>query len=272
MPARPHTSTTHRRGLRAALTLAAATGVLLAAAPGASAHVRVVPDTTAAGSFAELTFRVPTESETAGTVGLRVELPTDTPLTSVRTRPVPGWTAVVERGALPAPVDRDGATLTEAPLAVVWTADPGTEVGPGEYQTFAISVGPLPEAGTEVLLPATQTYSDGEVVAWADEPLPDGEEPELPAPVLVTTEPGGTGAHVAPASDAAASQDGSDDGSPAGADDAGDEGSSDVAAQSSAASPARDTGARWLGAGGLALGAAAVVVAGVRGRGAATRA
>src|SRR3712207_2976090 len=93
-----------------AVTASAAAALLLVPASGASAHVRVLPDTTAAGGFAQLTFRVPTESDTASTVGLRVELPTDTPLTSVRTKPVAGWSAVVERGPLPAPVDRDGAT------------------------------------------------------------------------------------------------------------------------------------------------------------------
>ena len=43
-----------------------------------------------------------------------------------------------------------------------------------------------------VLLPATQTYSDGEVVRW-DEPTPSsGEEPEHPAPAL-STPSGATG-------------------------------------------------------------------------------
>ncbi len=113
MPALPRTTchtTLHvtSRTARVGLVAATATGLLLATAPGAHAHVRVVPDSTSAGGFTVLTFRVPTESETAGTTALRVELPTDTPLTSVRTTPMPGWTAVVERGALPEPVTRDG--------------------------------------------------------------------------------------------------------------------------------------------------------------------
>ena len=219
-----------------AAATALAAGLLLAPAGAASAHVRVSADSTSAGGYAQLTFRVPTESDTAATTALRVVLPTGTPFTSVRTRPVPGWTAQVERGALPEPVDVAGATITEAPLAVTWTADPGAEVGPGEYQEFAISVGPLPEAGTDVLLPAEQTYSDGEVVDWAEPTPAGGEEPELPAPVLTTTD--ATEGAVA------------DDAVPA-------------AATTTSGS---DPSARWLGAGGLVLGAAALVVALVRGR------
>ena len=223
--------------VRTAAVTAVAAGLLLAPAGAASAHVRVSADSTSAGGYAQLTFRVPTESDTAATTALRVVLPTGTPFTHVGTRPVPGWTAQVERGALPGPVEVAGATITEAPLAVTWTADPGAEVGPGEYQEFAITVGPLPAAGTQVVLPAQQTYSDGEVVDWAQPTPAGGEEPELPAPVLTTTE-AATGDAVA------------DDAVPAAASTGG----------------GSDTSARWLGAGGLALGAASLVVALVRGR------
>ena len=234
--------------------LAATTGLLLTAAPGAVAHVRVVPDTTAAGGFAVLTFRVPTESETAGTTALRVELPTDTPLTSVRTTPMPGWTAVVERGPLPEPVDRDGATVTEAPLSVTWTAEPGTEVAPGQYEEFALSVGPLPAEGTEVLLPAVQTYSDGETVAWDDRVSAGGSEPEHPAPVLVTTGSADDDAQAQPT------------GTAAGTAAAGTAATHAAAAGTAARDAAPDAVARWLGGAGLALGVVALLVAVRRGR------
>jgi periplasmic copper chaperone A len=181
MTARP------RPARRLVAATALATGLALLTALPAAAHVRVIPESTAADGWTTLTFRVPNESTTAGTVAVAVDLPTDTPLTSVSTRPVPGWTAVVERGALPEPVEVDGATLTQAPLRVVWTADPGTEIGDGEYQELAISVGPLPAAGTELVLPATQTYSDGTEVVW-DEVSTDGTEPEHPAPAFTVTE------------------------------------------------------------------------------------
>ncbi|VTR78235.1 YcnI family copper-binding membrane protein [Cellulomonas hominis] len=171
-------------GTVAATTLAAA--LVLGSAAGASAHVRVVPEATAAGGWTVLTFRVPNESPTASTTQVSVDLPTGTPLTSVSTRPVPGWTAVVEDGELPEPVEVDGATITQAPVRVVWTAD-GDGIGDGEFEEFALSVGPLPEAGTDVVLPAHQTYSDGEVVDW-DEVAGGDAEPEHPAPAFTTTE------------------------------------------------------------------------------------
>ncbi|WP_345714401.1 YcnI family protein, partial [Kineococcus glutinatus] len=211
-----------------------AAALVLVPAAGAAAHVHVHPDSTAAGGYAQLTFRVPTESDTASTTALRVQLPADTPFTYVAVRPLPGWSATVERGTLPEPVEISGATVTEAPVAVVWTAEPGAEVGPGEYQEFAISAGPLPAAGTEVLLPAVQTYSDGSVVAW-EQSATGGEEPELPAPEFTTT--AAEDDHHAGATPAAGSGDGStgDGSTPA----AGAAGAAAVAGGS-------DAGAWWL--------------------------
>ncbi|NAZ88509.1 YcnI family copper-binding membrane protein [Kineococcus indalonis] len=173
---------------RAALGAAGAAALLLAAAPAASAHVRAVPDSTAAGSWSVVTLRVPNESDTAATTALSVTLPADTPFTSVSVEPVPGWTAVVREEALPEPVQVSGATVTRAPRTVTWTADPGTPgVGVGQFQRFALSVGPLPAEGTRVLLPAVQTYADGEVADWSQVADPGAEEPESPAPGFTTT-------------------------------------------------------------------------------------
>lgn len=162
-----------------------AAGLLLAPV-SASAHVRVQGDSTAAGSFSALTFRVPNESDTASTVTVQVQLPQDTPFLYVSTKPVDGWEAVITEATLPTPVDASGTTITKAARTVTWTAEDDTAIKPGEYQEFAISVGPLPAAGT-VMLPATQTYSDGKVVKWDQPETPGGEEPESPAPALVVT-------------------------------------------------------------------------------------
>lgn len=149
--------------------------VLLGAAP-AFAHVTVNPSEAAEGSFAKLTFRVPNESDEASTTELEVVFPEETPFSSARTKPVPGWTAeVVMEG------DRVGS--------IVWS---GGEIGPGEFQEFDISLGPIPEADT-IQFGALQTYSDGEVVRWIDPAGEGEEEPEHPAPTLTITE--ATGDH-----------------------------------------------------------------------------
>ena len=170
---RPEQLTRPRGRLRRvapALTLAAV--LLLITAQAAAAHVRVHADSTEAGSISQLTFRVPNESDTAGTVTVEVTLPQDTPLLYVSTKPLPGWTATVTEQPLPAPVTVEGTTLTKAPRTVTWQAQSGTRIDPGQYQHFDISAGPLPAAGT-VALPAVQTYSDGTVVRW-NQPTPAG--------------------------------------------------------------------------------------------------
>jgi len=174
---------TRRRHLARAVAGGLLTGtIVFLGAASASAHVHVDPSTTEPGANAILTFRVPTESETAGTTKVEVRLPTEDPFPSVSARVLAGWIVTVTESKLPAPVvDDDGATLTKAPHTVTWTALAGSAVGPGQFQEFELQVGPLPKSGS-VVVPGTQTYSDGSVVTW-DEPAPaGGKEPEHPAP------------------------------------------------------------------------------------------
>ncbi|TNM70324.1 YcnI family protein [Streptomyces sp. NP160] len=231
------------RAVRAGAAAALAAGLLLVPVAAASAHVHVTPDTTAAGSYALLDVRVPNESSTASTTRVELALPTDHPFTYAAVQPVPGWTAQVTEEPLPAPVVVDGTTLTRAPRTITWTAQAGGGIAPGQFQQFPVSVGALPAAGTTVRLPATQTYSDGTVVAW-DQPVPsDGAEPENPAPELTTTAAASThSAHADQDAAAAAS-----------------------AAPATGAGGAAGPGT-WLGATGALLGAAALVVSLVRRR------
>lgn len=188
---------------RALVTAGAALTLTTLAATPATAHVHVDPDgQAAAGGYAVLTFRVPNESATAATTTVEVALPTDTPLASVSVEPVPGWTAEVERAPLPEPVELHGTEVTEAPVRITWTADSDdAALGDGEFQRFTVSAGPLPDVD-ELVLPTTQTYTDGTVVAW-DEPTPaSGEEPEHPAPVLAVSAASGD-AHGTADADAA---------------------------------------------------------------------
>jgi uncharacterized protein YcnI len=201
----------------------------------AYAHVTVNPDTTAAESYASLTFRVPTESDSASTEKLVVDLPTDTPFLSVTPRSLPGWDVEVEVEPLDEPFEVEGATVDEAPARITWTAEKGHEVPPHEYQEFAVRVGSLPEEGTELVLPAHQTYTDGAVVDWDEPVADDGTEPEAPAPVFTTTAAEAEGGHHG----AAASDDAAEEPDAAAAD-----------------GPAVDPVGRWLGVAGIVVGAA----------------
>ncbi|HWU59650.1 MAG TPA: YcnI family protein, partial [Microbacteriaceae bacterium] len=126
----------------AAATLGIAAALALSVPLAASAHVRVTPDQAAAGGYSVLTFRVPTESATASTVKLEVDFPTATPFSSVSYQPVPGWSAQVATQKLAKPVKTKDATITEAVTKVVWTADAGASIAPGQFQQFSVSAGP----------------------------------------------------------------------------------------------------------------------------------
>ncbi|MED5816443.1 YcnI family protein [Mycolicibacterium sp. 050232] len=192
-------------------TAAVAAAGLLSAGP-AWAHVHVDADNPTPGTTSVLTFRVPGESDTGAlTTQLKVDLPD---VTSARTEVMPGWTAKL---------DRDTAAGTVR--TITWTGAPGVGISSEQFALFRVSV-KLPDAAT-VSFPVTQTYSDGSVVRWDQAPLPDGSEPEHPAPQLALTGTPAEGGHAAPA----------------------------------AAQPAgsADNSARWLGGGALVVAAAALV-------------
>lgn len=137
--------------------------------PAAWAHVHAGSDNPVRGAMALVTFQVPNESNTgAATTALTVTLPD---VASARTESMPGWAARL---------DRDAAS--GAVRSVTWTAAPNGGIAADQFALFRLSV-KLPDTDT-VSFPATQAYADGTVVRWDQPPLPDGGEPEHPAPTL----------------------------------------------------------------------------------------
>lgn len=172
---------------RFAVLSVTAAALVLGSACAASAHVTVTSSSTAPGADVTLTFKVPTESDSASTTGLTVDLPTLAPFTSVLTEATPGWTVQTSTTNLGTPLkDDDGNTVSSAITKVVWTATDGG-IKPGGFATFALSVGPLPSGGT-LYLPAVQHYSDGTDVSWVQQAQGDAQ-PEHPAPSVVITPP-----------------------------------------------------------------------------------
>ena len=136
-----------------------------------------------------MAFRVPTESDTASTTKLEVAIPTDKPIASVGTMPVPGWTVAVEKSKLATPIKSDDGDVTEAISKITWTANSAdTAIKPGQFQEFPVSLGPLPDTD-KLVFKALQTYSDGNVVRWIDEAVEGQAEPAHPAPVLKLAKP-----------------------------------------------------------------------------------
>ncbi|WP_018253913.1 YcnI family copper-binding membrane protein [Salinispora mooreana] len=174
----------HRRSFTTALlALGAVAAAVFGSAGPAAAHITVDPKEATQGGYGRFAFRVPNESDTESTTKVEIFLPENAPLGSVSTMLVPGWTAEVEKRTLDQPVEVHGSQITEAVAKITWTAQPEAAIGPGTFQEFPVSVGPLPTVDT-MIFKALQTYSDGAIVRWIDEPTTDGVEPAAPAPVL----------------------------------------------------------------------------------------
>ena len=188
---------------RLAVVAATAATVVVTSAGLASAHVTVSSPDASAGGYGKVTFRVPNESDTATTIKIRIQLPTDKPLASVSTMPVPGWTATTTKAPLNPPVkDDDGNTVSEAVSVVEFDAAPGGGIGPGQFQEFSLLGGPFPKAAS-LAFPVVQSYSDGSESAWIEPTVEGQAEPAHPAPVLTLSGGSAKGDAVAPTTGAA---------------------------------------------------------------------
>ena len=132
-----------------------------------------------------ITFRVPTESASASTTGLKVQFPVATPIASVLVQPQPGWTYTAKSTKLTTPIKTDDGDITEAVSEIDWSATSAAQgIKPGEFGEFVVIAGQLPDAPS-ITFKAIQAYSDGSQVDWIDVPAPGSSaEPEHPAPVL----------------------------------------------------------------------------------------
>ncbi|MFD2418072.1 YcnI family copper-binding membrane protein [Amycolatopsis pigmentata] len=224
--------------LRATVVVGALGLAALCDAGVASAHVtaNVYGNQPQKGGSGTIVFRVPNEESDAGTVKVEVDFKPEYAISSVRYRPVPGWTAEVTNTALPAPV-KNGKNLdvTQAVTKVVWTAQPGGGIAKGadQFQEFEITASTLPSNVDSLALPAVQTYDNNKVVQWSDVAAPGAPEPEHPAPTVRLV--------AASAGD--------------------DHGMATMGTQDTSVAPAGKTSddtARWLGGAGLAAGALGV--------------
>lgn len=224
---------THVR--RVALGTLAGAALAVAVPLAASAHVHVDPGTASAGGTETLTFSFSHGCDGSPTTALAIDIPEGvgnaTPVVQG------GWTIQRETSA-------DGV-----PTRVVFTADTPVD----DHLKAAVSMDVLFDesaAGTTVAFPVTQTCVAGET-AWT-QVAAEGEDPhdlDAPAPVVEVGEP-------------------ADDTHGAGHDEgaASDEGGAEASGTTAGSTTDADPVARWLAAGGLAAGIAALVVALVRGR------
>jgi len=216
------------RRRRARVLVGALAGVALAVgAPlAASAHIHVTPDASSAETATTLTFSFSHGCEDSPTTSLIVDIPD-------------GVTNVVPVASAEWSIDR-ATSETGAVTQVVYTAVAPIENGiKGEVSMDARFSAEL--ADSTVAFPVTQQCATGST-AWTEIAAEGEEEPESPAPVVAVG--------------AVAEEDAHGHGGGA-ADTAHDNAAHSATAESSPAG----TVAVWLGAGGLTLGAAALVVA-----------
>jgi uncharacterized protein YcnI len=154
---------------------------IVAVAAPAWAHVTIQPGTARKGSVPIFSFAVPNEESEAATVQVEVVFPTDHPIPSVSVQPKPGWSVHVERAPLAEPAKTDDGEVTAAVSRITWS---GGTIGPGEFDLFTVSAGPLPTNTRSIEFKVLQTYSNGDVVRWIESSPKGGPEPEHPAPRL----------------------------------------------------------------------------------------
>lgn len=142
-----------------------------ALAASVHAHVTVYPKEAAAGSFEKFTVRVPSESQEAPTVEVKLEIPDGVSVS--RTKPVPGWVSELE-------ADDEGRIVS-----IVWKAENGG-LSPSEFMEFDL-LGRVADDADRLVWKAYQTYGDGSVVAWTG-----GEQSDTPASVTLVRS-GGAG-------------------------------------------------------------------------------
>jgi hypothetical protein len=149
----------------------------------AAAHVEVqaVGEAQAGTGPVTVLFMAESESQTAGIVRIKTQLP--------------------------AGIEPDDVTLISGPDGWTLTATDdgfelgGPDVGPGMDVEFSVSIAVLPADTTELPFKTLQFYSDGREDAWIELPTESSPEPEMAAPIL-TVAPAPAGATTAPTASA----------------------------------------------------------------------
>jgi uncharacterized protein YcnI len=178
-------TTALRRTLTPAAAAAGAAALLLTAAAGASAHVGVSPDKTAANSYALLTFGIPHGCEESGTTKVAITLPAE--LNDAQPTVNPNWTVekVTEQLAEPKKL-ADGSSITTRTSQIVYTAK--APLAHDLRDALVLSVKLPDAAGTTLYFPTLQSCETGQT-DWS-EIAKDGQDPhslKAPAPSITVT-------------------------------------------------------------------------------------
>jgi len=244
--------TRRTRGVRAALasttTLIGGFTLALAAPLSASAHVGLDATSTGEGSYTVLSFSTPHGCGESPTTRLTFSMPEG--VNRVTPTVNPNWTVEKIVEELPEPLkDSHGANLVDRDARVVYTAVTPLPSDLRDVIELSLQL-PADSAGETLAFPVLQECVEG-AIDWSELAGDGDSEPDHPAPTLVVT---------------AAAGDGHGHGSVGtsneehGTAETADETDAETAATSA---PGDDPVARWLAIGGLAVGAAGLVLAAI---------
>jgi uncharacterized protein YcnI len=236
--------TTRPRTARTTLLSTAALGggllLALAAPLAASAHVGVEASSTAEGSYTVLSFSTPHGCGESPTTKLTFTIPEE--ISSVTPTRNANYTIEKVVEELPEPVqDSHGANIVDRDAQVVYTAITPLPTDQRDVIELSLQL-PADAAGETLAFPVLQECTDG-VTDWSAVAEEGEAEPEHPAPTITVTEATGD-AHGHGAGDET---------------DTASAGVSEAVAATPASS--EDVLARWLAAGGLAIGVIGIVLA-----------
>lgn len=142
----------------------------LTAAGLASAHVVVKPASVGVAAFQTFTMGVPVEKDIT-TTGLRLVIPDGLKYVSPNVKP--GWSVSVKKEG-----EGEDAHVTE----ISWT---GGSIPSGQRDDFVFSA-QAPAKEGELHWKAYQTYADGSIVTWDQEPKDERDDDSAGGPYSVT--------------------------------------------------------------------------------------
>ncbi|TPX50464.1 hypothetical protein SeLEV6574_g00892 [Synchytrium endobioticum] len=166
------------------------TMLLLAAAAVSSVHAHVTanPNVGVPGAYFSTVFRVPHGCGLNGTTGLTVTIADG--CTSVKPRPVPGWTITIGRRPLSPPIVAEGQTINTTIDSIAWTALAGP-LSVDYYEEFGLTM-KLPSANDSTVLyfPTVQACAGGVFNNWTIIPVAGQPAPATPAPSVTLNKNG----------------------------------------------------------------------------------
>jgi uncharacterized protein YcnI len=229
------------------LTLGVAAAIVLGTAASASAHVEAEATSTAVNSYTTVTFSVPHGCDGSPTTELQFHVPES--VIEVTPTVNPNWTITKATEPYTAPSATAGGedeaeAAAERVTSITYTAK--TPLPADERDTFSLSFS-LPDGkpGDTVAMPVTQTCEQGST-EWDQATKAGQAEPEHPAPAITLTAADASGDEHAHGTTESTES---------------DDAEATTASTSSSSTPADpDLVGRFLGLGGLLLGAVALVV------------